>query len=318
MQLGADPHQLEVLARSQRAAARQLHAIGVATTSRFTTLHWYGPAAARRLEELRVELGGSLRSVALALGDSARRLDAHALAQRAASVADHPAVLRWFDPVGDGRLVERWGPTGAGVVVVLVPGVGTDLADRHTLRARAVSVRATLAAVHERAGADPDDIAVVSWLGYDPPDRVLGGIDPRPAATGARRLADDVARLRDDGAARVVVVGHSYGAVVAARGAAEGMDVDDLVLLGSPGLGVDRIGAVRLRPGGSVWAAAAPGDLVSLVARAGLVHGPDPVPLARRLPTSTYGHGGYLDDPVLLAALAAVAGGRSRSISPVR
>ena len=315
VRLGADPHQLEVLARSMRSAACELLAISAAHDTRLRALRWDGSAAAVRLDEFRIELGAGLRSCSTELVDASRRLDGHALEQRSASLAAVGRVTLWIDPTGDGRLVERVGPADASVVVVLVPGVGTDLADRSELRSDAERVWATVAAVHERDRGDPD-VAVVSWLGYDPPDHVWGGLQRGPATTGARRLVDDVATLRSAGAIRIVVVGHSYGAVVASLAGAAGLDADELVLVGSPGLGVDRIDQLRLRPGARVWAAAAPRDPVAWVARAGLVHGPDPVAEARRLATSRHGHGAYLEDPVLLTALGTLAAGGDPTISP--
>ena len=76
------------------------------------------------------------------------------------------------------------------------------------------------------------------------------------------------------------------------------MRPDELVLLGAPGLGVHEVADLHLGPGAGLWAGAADGDAVSLLARAGWVHGPDPLGVAVRLPTSLAGHGRYLDDPV--------------------
>ena len=315
MRLGADPHQLEVLARSIRSAARELLAISAAHDARIRAVLRDGSAAAVRLDELRVELVAALQRCSTELVLASRRLDGHALEQRSASLAAVARVTLRIDPAGDGRLVERLGPAHASVVVVLVPGVGTDLADRSELRSDAERVWATVAAVHERGHGDPD-VAVVSWLGYDPPDHVWGGVQRGPAVAGAGRLVEDVADLRAAGAARVVVVGHSYGAVLAAIAGAEGLDADELVLVGAPGLGVARVDRLRLRPAARVWAAAAPRDPVAWVARTGLVHGPDPVAVARRLPTSRHGHAAYLEDPVLLEALGTLAAGGDPTISP--
>jgi pimeloyl-ACP methyl ester carboxylesterase len=180
--------------------------------------------------------------------------------------------------------------------VVLVPGVGTDRGDAGRLGRDAEEVWRHLAG---RA-------AVVSWLGYDPPDHVPLGVDRRPAHRGAPELVRQVAALRAAGARRVVVVGHSYGGLVATVASAEGMGADELVLLGAPGLGVADLAALHLPPGADLWAAAARLDPISWLARTGLVHGPDPADLALAMPTSLDGHSSYLADPVLLAALAEV------------
>lgn len=327
MRLGADPHQLEVLARSVRAAGRELTATARRLDARLASSTWTGPGADRRRAEMRVDVVGALQRVAGQLTEAARVLDDRATAQRVASLAEVSSALQWIDVVGDGRLVERVGDPGAPIVVVLVPGVGNDLGDAAALRDRSRSVWEQLTLVVERdhdgwgrSGSVPPSLAVVTWLGYDPPDVFLGGVDPRPAATGSIRLAHDVADLRSRGAQRVVVVGHSYGALVAARAGAEGLDADELVLLGAPGLGVADP-TLGLPAGASVWAAAADGDTVSWVARAGLVHGRDPLDVATRLPTSLRGHSSYFEDPVLLESLARLSLGSgalaSRGSGPV-
>ena len=58
---------------------------------------------------------------------------------------------------------------------------------------------------------------------------------------------------------------HSYGTVVCGS-AARGLDMDELVLLGSPGTGVDS--AARLRTSARVWAARGADDWVAHVPHA--------------------------------------------------
>ncbi len=209
-------------------------------------------------------------------------------------------------------MVQRIGPPDATVVVVLVPGVGTDLADEARLARDATVVWRAVASASDQPGR----VAVVSWLGYDPPDVVVGALDPRPADDGARALAAAVDDLRDGGARRVTVVGHSYGAVVAGRAAADGMAADALVQLGAPGVG--RPGAAAaIRGRGTEHLVALEDDDPIRWADAAVrwAYGEDPVGLAGRLPTSGHGHGSYLADPVLLEALAHVA---LRRHQPVR
>lgn len=212
---------------------------------------------------------------------------------------------------GDGRWVGWLGPADATIVVVLVPGVGTDLADRDSLEldARRVREHLQLVAARLRTG---ETVAVVAWLGYDPPDDLLAGLRRRPAAEGAAHLVVDVERWHGVGTRRVVAVGHSYGALVVARAASSGMRADEVVLLGAPGLGAD--GGELERGVGSpgLWSASSVADPIALLARVGIIHGEDPSGRARPLPTSVDGHGSYLADPVLLDALAAVALGDDR------
>ena len=112
--------------------------------------------------------------------------------QRAASAATasgadpEPLVTVLLSTAADGgRLVQRVGAPDAVVLVIVVPGVGTDPGDRDRLRSDAVRLWRALTAQAD----DPDAVAVVSWLGYDPPDVVVGAVDPRPADEGAAGTA---------------------------------------------------------------------------------------------------------------------------------
>lgn len=309
VRLGADPVELELLARRWRDAAVTVHRTSVRLAS-VDPRWWRGPVARRWWADA-ASLAARLASLTAQLDAAARLLVAESEQQRRASLGEpHRWTLR-VDPVGDGRFVGAVGEVvTAPVVVVVVPGVGTTLGDRDRLADQAEAVWRHLAGHAERTDRSgvggAGSVAVVSWLGYDPPDHVLAGVDRRPIRSGAEALAADVARLRSDGAQRIVLVGHSYGAVVAARSAAIGAAPDELVLLGSPGLGVESSAELGLPDGADVWSAAADADAISWVARAGLVHGPDPAASARPLATSLPGHGVYLSDPVLLDDLARV------------
>lgn len=87
------------------------------------------------------------------------------------------------------------------------------------------------------------------------------------ATHAADQLVTEVAGWRAAGqeagtpAPHVTAVGHSYGSTVVGLAGARGLAVDDLVLLGSPGAGVDS--ATQLSPAaGHVWAARAEHDPV--------------------------------------------------------
>ena len=115
--------------------------------------------------------------------------------------------------------------------------------------------------------------AVLTWLDYDVPDwRSATSLDD--AEEGGRRLAAFVRRLHLRPDQHVTLVGHSYGSAVVARAEIGGAGAENLVLLGSPGLGrhVERASALHLPKGGRVYAARAPGDLVADTAPLG----PDP------------------------------------------
>jgi hypothetical protein len=167
-----------------------------------------------------------------------------------------------------GTLVEVHGDLDhATHVVVWVPGVGTDLLDLDRLTAPLRRLREAVAA-EAAAGGRPGTVAVVAWLGYDAPDHLGAaalGDAAAAARAGAPELVRTVAGLRaadaPDGAPRhVTVVGHSYGSLVVGRAAAAGLAADDVVFVGSPGVGVDDADAITRDAGGRVWAARTPDD----------------------------------------------------------
>nr|WP_305786505.1 alpha/beta hydrolase [Actinoplanes lichenis] len=224
-----------------------------------------------------------------------------------------------FDSGGSGRAVEVIGDLeGAERIAVLVPGVSTRLADFDrglggvAGRAPAVQARAVLAAARR---ADPGArVAVVAWLGYEPPAGLdLEAARDLRALTGAGALSDFVRSL-PRGAA-VTVIGHSYGALVAGLAACRLARVHDIVALGAPGMGVrhaDELGGAR------VWSALAADDWIRRIPqlRLGhLGHGRRPsAPAfgAVTLPTTgVRGHDGYLvPGTPTLAAVADIVVGR--------
>ncbi len=214
-----------------------------------------------------------------------------------------------FDPSGDGRAVEVIGDlASARRIVVLVPGVDTTLRDFDRglggVPRRAPSVQAR--AVYEAVGWAPD-VAVVAWLGYDPPEGMgVAAVRRERALAGAQELQRFVPALNPN--ATFVIVGHSYGTVVMGLAAASGLpaNVTDLVALASPGLGEE------FRPEARLWGATAETDWirrVPAVRLAGFGHGPDPADSAARpLPTDgVTGHDAYLvPGSTTLQALAGI------------
>ena len=160
-----------------------------------------------------------------------------------------------------------WGDLAtAGTITVLVGGVGSDKEEQ-------------LPGMMERAealyGAGGDSHAVVLWQGYDAPDGLVGGIAPGAAATGGRDLAaayEQITRVNPQ--AHTVVVGHSYGSVVAAQAILAGAHPDVFLAVGSPGLRVPHVGDLGDTRVISVSNNADPIKL-SNHPEAG-IHGPDP------------------------------------------
>ncbi|GAA0465508.1 hypothetical protein Ade02nite_47740 [Paractinoplanes deccanensis] len=169
-----------------------------------------------------------------------------------------------FDPDGDGRAVEVLGDLATATrIAVLVPGVGTVLADFDRglggVPRRAPGVQAR--ALYEHLSKRDPHTAVIAWLGYDPPE----GVGPAAATfgrarAGAAALVAFVEDLRGQRpSAAVTLIGHSYGALVAGLAAPRLPWVGDIVTLGAPGVGASRAADLG---GARVWSALAPTDWI--------------------------------------------------------
>ena len=145
------------------------------------------------------------------------------------------------------------------------------------------------------------DVAVVAWLGYEPPAGVnLDAVRSERARLGADELVAFVRGLAVQAPrAAVVVVGHSYGSLVAGYAAGRlPSDVTDIVAIGSPGL--DVASSRDLHTQARVWAGSSPSDWTRWLPDVrvfGLGHGRKPSEPefgARRLDVADAdGHDGY-------------------------
>ncbi|MER5401203.1 alpha/beta hydrolase [Streptomyces sp. NPDC002599] len=200
-----------------------------------------------------------------------------------------------FDGRGSGRAAEVFGDLAhADRVAVLVPGSDTTLETYGRFRAGAL-------ALYGRLGPRG---AVIAWLGYETPGTVSTTVaTPDRAERAAPLLRAFLHRLHGvvGRSAHLSLLCHSYGTVVCGR-AAPGLDVSDIVVLGSPGTGASS--AAALRTPARVWAARGSADWIAYVPHTsvGLFGttvglGPDPVSPsfgARVFRAGTAGHSGYL------------------------
>lgn len=210
-----------------------------------------------------------------------------------------------FDPAGDGTAVEVVGDLStADRIAVLVPGVDTTLKDFDrglggvARRAPAVQARALywkLRLTDRRA-----KVAVVAWLGYDPPEGVgMAAVREKRARDGARSLTRFVRGVQQQRPqASVTLVGHSYGAIVVGLAAPRLPQVHDVVALGAPGMGAAHASDLG---GARVWSALAAKDWMRRIPQLrvfDLGHGrrpSDPAFGAHPLPTEgVEGHDYYL------------------------
>jgi hypothetical protein len=170
------------------------------------------------------------------------------------------AYLLRLDLAGDGRAVVALGdPDRAGNVLTQVPGMAADLGScgGELSRAEQVAVRA--------AELGPAvSTSTVMWLDYDAPDFVdeAAGAGRAGAGAAALRHFQDGLRATHDGAARLTVLGHSYGSLVVGRAAADpGLAADGVVFVGSPGVGVDTAADLHV-PAGQVWSTTSRSDII--------------------------------------------------------
>lgn len=186
------------------------------------------------------------------------------LAGRLADTSPPRAYLLGLDPRGDGRAIVALGnPDRAGRVLTYVPGMTSDLADVPGELSRAARVQARCTALAPGA-----ETAAVLWLDYDAPDFLPEASSPaqaRDAGPALHRFQEGLRATHDGPAARQTVLGHSYGSLVVGSAARDhGLAADALAFVGSPGVGVDRAGALGLPPE-RVWSSTAGDDVIGLV-----------------------------------------------------
>jgi hypothetical protein len=241
---------------------------------------WNGlpPAQRRALVDDRPELVGNLDGVPAVDRDLANRARLTRLLadpgtpHRAALLAirdrlSQPgqAYLLGLSTDGSGRAIVALGdPDTADNVVTSVPGLGGRLDHVADELARIDNLNdAAWRAAPDRS------TSVVAWLGYDAPDTLLQAAG-KGRATGAEpalhRFQAGLRATHQGARSHNTVVGLSYGStVVGMTGHALGLDADDVVLIGSPGVGVDHAGDLGLDPA-HVWASTAGHDVINAAA----------------------------------------------------
>jgi hypothetical protein len=225
--------------------------------------------------------------------------------------ADEEPTVLFLDPHGDGEIVEVYGDLAtATAVAIVVPGIESTLANE----ARGLRQSAKHLYDAARAMAGDEHVAVVAWLGYDTPGLLDAPFDT-DAEHAAQELAAFVRDLHLGAGVTTTIVAHSYGSLVAGLALRyDGLAVDNVVVLGSPGMGVS--GADQLHLGSTaLYALRAPFDLVSWSENFGRDPS-DPRFGAIRLATGTgphapSGHSSYFDTGTTsLRNIAAVVAGR--------
>ena len=150
-------------------------------------------------------------------------------------------------------------------VGVFVPGMGT------TVRGSLLNYVTKSEGLNTTAqGLRKSSYATVAWLGYDAPLSIPNVANTHRANAGADRLVNFLEGLRvipreSQEKLHLTLLGHSYGSTTSGIAASHVQPnvVDDLVLFGSPGSGV-QLGAEYRVPEGHRWVSAVPyyGDIV--------------------------------------------------------
>ncbi|MFE5586032.1 alpha/beta hydrolase [Kitasatospora sp. NPDC056531] len=160
---------------------------------------------------------------------------------------DPPLLLLGIGDQGQGRAIVSWGdPDKARNVSSLVPGLNSNMAGVGGGDARTAKRIYDSAVSSAQINHDTPSVASVFWLGYDAPQ--LDGpsvLMKDRAVEGGAAYNQFLAGLRatHEGApAHVTAQGHSYGSLVVGQATQHpgGLAADDIILVGSPGVGVDK------------------------------------------------------------------------------
>jgi len=175
------------------------------------------------------------------------------------------AYLLSLVPHGDGQVVLAVGdPDHADNVLTYVPGMTADLGAVRDDLSRADAM------AHRAASLDATQTtSTVLWLGYDAPDflhEAAFRTKAEEAGPALHRFAEGLRATHEGPPAQQTVLGHSYGSLaVGSTAHGHGLAADDLVLVGSPGVGVDHASALGAPPT-RVWSSTAADDMIGYLA----------------------------------------------------
>ncbi|MGW6535658.1 alpha/beta hydrolase [Streptomyces sp. NPDC055051] len=172
-------------------------------------------------------------------GDDAKtKLDAlHGIQKKLNEPSDPPMFLLGIGDEGNGRAIVSYGnPDTSRNVSAYVPGLGTKLNEEFV---EDTMKRAQDTAVGAR-DVDPSSASIV-WLGYDAPQHVdvMTKGDAQRGAPAYNEFMAGLSATNQNADPHVTAIGHSYGSLTVGTAAQRpgGIPgVDDIILLGSPGV----------------------------------------------------------------------------------
>jgi hypothetical protein len=175
-----------------------------------------------------------------------------------------PVLLLTFDPHGQedqtGVEIGYGNPDTAAKTGVVVQGTKHSALDLGSVGQNGRDLYNTMSSSSK---------AVVVWLdGPEPPSLTYAALD-KWANEGAPNLAGDLAGLKashvaanSDGG-HLTVIGHSYGSYIVGKALTDGAPADDVIFVGSPGVGVNHASDLGVNPS-HVWDGQAGDDLILL------------------------------------------------------
>ncbi|MER5390947.1 alpha/beta hydrolase [Saccharopolyspora sp. NPDC002686] len=246
-------------------------------------------------------------------------------------------LLLGLDAGANGRgqvIIASGNPDTAQHVVTTVPGTYSDVGDAmdYVERGDRIIDRA-------KQFAPGETFASVTWVDYQSPGTLVNASEGRFAEDAKGDLSSFQEGLRATHEGRPshnTVIGHSYGSTTVGYAARDnGLHSDDLVLIGSPGVGVDTAGELGVPPE-NVWSGTSGLDVIDYAT-------PSPNPIdylleepfddhhwfgrnpsneyfgARELPVNNWsGHGGYWDHPESVDGMAKVVANKTQPTDGVR
>ncbi|MFJ9840959.1 alpha/beta hydrolase [Kitasatospora sp. NPDC101155] len=190
---------------------------------------------------------------------------------------DPPIYLLGLGSEGQGRAVLSFGnPDTATDISSYVPGITTTMASLGPGENDGTNEAENALNLYRAAsGKAPAgrSVASIVWLGYDSPGADLGAASTKAGKDGAPAYARFMSGVRasHEGTQlpHVTSVGHSYGSYLvgqatklATQPGSHYVPPDDVVFIGSPGVGVDKASDLKM-PSGHVWVGAADNDVVT-------------------------------------------------------
>ncbi|MFJ6233005.1 alpha/beta hydrolase [Streptomyces griseus] len=176
-------------------------------------------------------------------GDEAKtKLDALRMIQDKLGESSHPPMfLLGVGDEGNGRAIVSYGnPDASRHVAAYVPGLGTKL-DGEFVTGTMKRAEDTALGARE---VDPSSASIV-WLGYDAPQSadVMSKGDAQRGAPAYNEFMAGLSATNANENPHVTAIGHSYGSLTVGTAAKESggiPGVDDVILLGSPGVGAQK------------------------------------------------------------------------------